>query len=750
MENQENTKKDHYIYFIHSYEENNNCIISIDKYDEEAESLEKIKQFEYKKEMITFYSDVYRFKIFKGALPKNEYEKYHVLILAESDKGKIYQFDIEFTDINKDFFVYDFNIYEPNFQLLSHEEQFEIYTDILRKVYKKASTTEENENFILSTLELLNRQGKKFNFYFYLLIFVECHRTKYAQEILLIFKPENITELGSFSESKIKVMKIRLNLLSKNINKSLNLKNAKDENELIELFYSIWLYFNMNFQKEKISEMFRDDKILDYLSKKLISFYDIYKELLLDKETLRKLIKKSKTFDDILIYLSYIGKNIVDFLNLIFSEFKFICDIYKEERHKLAEENIDKDEKREMEPIDIEKYVVTQKNDDIKKLYEVSSLIFTYQKLESVKIIKFSKNLIKNYVEYFEGVNLEALHIINKLILEIKKSYPKFEFTYNKKTMELIIHETGINCINRGKMKNNDILDFISSDVFFISKHFEKENFRPVTILSKINIEDLDDEFLKIWRNINFNQIFYNQKEKFYNTIADLVKNLKDFSLLYELFMIYDSRKYENYSLGIMQNKYVDLLKNFEKEKCPNFIEDTIKLISLSDEYNVNNKGLLQYIQTNLNFEIVKEIYFKLLEKNENLSKKTKDIITTYLINEKNISCPEDLINLIVVFKNIRKEIFCTITKYTLEEADFFSYKETDNFKFYKGLIDNQIINIDLGYKESGYIKKIEKSTNILYKKIKNFDIKYNDIITFFESEKNKSIFKKNFLIYIF
>ena len=139
----------------------------------------------------------------------------------------------------------------------------------------------------------------------------------------------------------------------------------------------------------------------------------------------------------------------------------------------------------------------------------------------------------------------------------------------------------------------------------------------------------------------------------------------------------------------------------------------------------------------------MKEIYFKLLEKNKNISRKTKDIIITYLTNEKNISFPEDLINLIVVFKNIRKEVFCKITKYTLEETDFFSYEETDNFKFYKGLIDNQIITIDLGYKESEYIKKIEKSMNILYKKIKTFDIKYNDIITFFESEKNKNIFKQ-------
>ena len=588
MDNKENEKKDNFVYFIHTYEKAKKFQISIPKEYKEAESLEKIKQYEKKKESIEFVSQVYRFKLIQGSLQKAEDRKYHLLILAEADGDKKYQFEIKFADDDKDIFFYDFNIEEENYQPLTHEEQFEIYTDILRKVYNKLVSSQENENFISSTLILLGGEDEKFNFYFYLLIFLECHKTKYAQELLLKFKPENIGELGAFQEAKIKVMKGRLNLLAKNINKSLNLKNAKDENELIELFYSILLYFNMNFQKEKITEMLNDDKVLEYLSKKLISFREIYKDLLLDKDTVRKLIKKSKTFDDILIYLPYIGKNIIDFLNLIYSEFKFICDIYKSEQDKLNDENKDKDEKKEMKQIDVEKYVVTQKNDNIKKLYEVLSLILTSQKLESVKIIKFSENLVKNYVEYFNGQNMEALQLINKLIQEIKKTYINFEFKYNKKDMDLIIHETGLDIINRGEMKSNEILDFISSDIFFTSNSYKKDYFRPVTILSKIKVEEIDEQFLKSWRNINFNQIYCDWIEKFYNTIADLIKNIKDFGILYKLFLIYDSQKYEKDSLKIMKKKYIDLLQTLEKEKCPNFVEDTIKLISLIDENKID------------------------------------------------------------------------------------------------------------------------------------------------------------------
>ena len=743
MKNKENVKKDNFIYFINTHEKNKAFLISISKDYKESESLEMIKQYERKKELIELSSDVYRFKIIPGAISKKEdEEKYHILILAKSDGDKIYQYDIKFPGDLKDFFVYDFNLEDINYQPLSLEEQFEIYIDILRKVYKKLDESEENENFISSNLEFLKDEGKKFSFYFYLLLFIEGRRTKYVQEILLKFNPENINELGLFKEDKIKIIRSRLNILSKNVNKSLSLENAKNEHELKELFYSILLYFNMNFQKEKIAEMFKDNNIMDYLSKQLLTFHDIYKDLLIEKDPLRKLIQKSKTFDDILNYLPYIGKNIINFLNLIYSEFKFICEIYISEQEKLNDENQNKEDKKEMKQIDIEKYVVIQKTDDIQKLNEVSGFIFSSQELNSVKIIKFSENLIKNYVEFFNGQNIEALQYINKLIIEIKKHYKNFDFKYNNKDMDLIIHDTGIDIINRGEMKSNEILKFIKNDIFFTSNAYKKDFFRPLTILNKISIESIDEQFFKIWHTIKFNEIYSEWMEDFYKTLANLIKNIKDFGLLYKLFLIYDAKKYDNDSLKTMKQKYINLLQTLEKEKYKNFVEDSSKLISLIDENKIDTKDLLKHIQDNLDFEQVKEIYMKLFEENKNISKTTKDIIITYLVNDKNMSMPENLVLLIKNCKNIRKEIFCKITKYSLEEKNFLSFEESENYNFYKGLIDEKIIEQNLEYKESGYIKKIEKTINTLNEKIKNFDIKYNDIITFFQTEENKTIFK--------
>ena len=54
----------------------------------------------------------------------------------------------------------------------------------------------------------------------------------------------------------------------------------------------------MNFQNEKIIEMFHDEKILTYLSKKLITFYKLFQSLSLPINIVRNLIKNSKTFDE--------------------------------------------------------------------------------------------------------------------------------------------------------------------------------------------------------------------------------------------------------------------------------------------------------------------------------------------------------------------------------------------------------------------------------------------------------------------
>ena len=76
-------------------------------------------------------------------------------------------------------------------------------------------------------------------------------------------------------------------------------------------------------------------------------------------------------------------------------------------------------------------------------------------------LIKFSKSLIGKYIEFYYGKSLKKLQLLTNLINLIKKNDKKFEFKYEDKDIDLIIHETGIELIKNKKMKNTEILDFI-------------------------------------------------------------------------------------------------------------------------------------------------------------------------------------------------------------------------------------------------------------------------------------------------
>ena len=240
--NQENVKEDNlpnkekpkcnFFYFIDTHENKKNYKIYLPDDYEGKDSLRKI----YQKEIKNLSSEVYSFKIIPGALKKGEDQNYKILILADDEEGNKYQ-----------------------------------------NVIKKTMDSPDNQNLIVSTSRLFENEDIKYTFTFYFLIFLECFNTKKVQEFFMRFKPEKIEGLGVFPESRVRIIQNRLNIISKNPEKCLYLKDAKDEVEMIELFYPILLYFNMNYQKEKVEEMLKDDKILTFLSKKLISFANCIK-----------------------------------------------------------------------------------------------------------------------------------------------------------------------------------------------------------------------------------------------------------------------------------------------------------------------------------------------------------------------------------------------------------------------------------------------------------------------------------------
>ena len=289
-----------------------------------------------------------------------------------------------------------------------------------------------------------------------------------------------------------------------------------------------------------------------------------------------------------------------------------------------------------------------------------------------------------------------------------------FLIKIDNKEICLLIHETRIELIKRKEMKNNEVLNFIKIDDYFNKPEFDKAIYRPIEVLDGIDIETLDEAFFKNWIKINFNMIFNKCIYQFYEKIASLIKDMKYFGLLYKFFLIYKEKDYKSEILQIMKNKFMELLPKSNIERCQNFVEETIKLISLLDKKNLETKNLLELIQNNLDFEKVYNLYIKLSDKNKELNKNTKEIIDGYFTSNKNNKNPLSLIYLIKNCKNIRKDVFSKINKYAVNELDFLFPYETENYKLFKGLIDNNVIDREFEYKCAKYIEIVMKNISVL------------------------------------
>ena len=288
-------KEYHFIYFIESHDESKQIQITLPDY-KEANTLEFLIKKDSSKFKKSLISNLYRFKLYPDNCDKDKKEHEISIKIEEKKQEEIVnesQSIIKVHDIHKDFYEYNLNMENINPIRLSYDQQFEIYVEYVRKVMKKLQTTKENDELIQSTQLLLK---EKYDFLFYLLIFLECFLSKLSCSHLLSFNPENIRGVGHISEQKLKQIKNILNMISR---KPEMIKIDKEElkNQAIEMFYFIYFYFNVIVLNEKVSDIIKDDKIFNYLYEKILQNQKFLYSIILPKEIVCKLIEKSKNFD---------------------------------------------------------------------------------------------------------------------------------------------------------------------------------------------------------------------------------------------------------------------------------------------------------------------------------------------------------------------------------------------------------------------------------------------------------------------
>jgi len=178
----------------------------------------------------------------------------------------------------------------------------------------------------------LNEEDNKYDLLFYFSIFLNSFTSDFIQNHLLSFDPKKIKGVGEIPERRLKPIKNILNKFVKDP-EQIHIKDEKLRLETTKLFYSLALYFNLYFQKENIKEMFDNDKICHHLFEKLLSYREFFKDLILPKKDLSKLIKKAKKYEQILTLLFYLGTDCITFLEVVLETKEYIY-IFQEKMNK--------------------------------------------------------------------------------------------------------------------------------------------------------------------------------------------------------------------------------------------------------------------------------------------------------------------------------------------------------------------------------------------------------------------------------
>ena len=615
----------------------------------------------------------------------------------------------------------------PKSYSFSLEEQFLIYIDFLRNGYMKIKQkSRQNFGLILSIQQLLEENDKKFKFTFYLIIFLECYATPLVQRLLLCFKPSKIEAVGIISVGKLKQVTNVLNVIEKNPNKILVHINEKLKKKLGIRLFAILFYFNFYFNKDRITTIFTEGKNNEYIFPALLDYNELSDFLKLDSAQFQLLIDFTENFDQLTIALSY-NKNVQELLDKILLNFEKIFHLYTIE---IEEYNIKiKNGEYIKKPIiNISELALPDRKDCMQKICDLYCSIITIEKNYTKEhFIDFSSSFFEAYVTYFNSISIDNLMKIKETITFSNKNSINIEWTFD---INAIIHENGVLFSSSGKFNNNDLLDFITSrDEYYISSTYQK--LRSLDILNGLDISSFDDKFYEKWKKIKWNDIFKEQKVSFYEKILTFIKILNDFSIFYKLFDLNEIK--DNFIIELLQKKIVELYKNYNPEKNLNFIEDLILLLYLSDKKNVKiDSFLTNNIQKDFNAILVNKIYIDLLSKyGDDISQKTKKIIAKFFTETPHNMNPDTLLYLISSCPNCLKNIFENLEQYNITKEDFLKLEDTDNYKLYKDLLDNNYLDKN-EIKNTYYIKVSKDIANKLIKDIEQGELTFKEISIFY------------------
>ena len=614
-------------------------------------------------------------------------------------------------------------------------EEFDIYITYLKEKLKLNKDSIEYKDFLNSLFNYLNKNELKeiIDFSFYITLFLESLNTEYFIKLLEIFNSEKIKDQTILTQNQIDEFKNIINDLD-NLPKIEKEEEATKEQLEINL-YSIIFYFCYKYENKNLDYLLENLNSQKYILKGLLSKRPFFSKIILKKNVIIELIQISESFKNITDALSF-NRDFVTLLEII------------NENIALFNEKIDE---KENSLINIDKFIIPKREDDMIKINSEIHKYLSNEKQYNKKFLKLSPNIFEKYLIFFDSMNLDNINLINNTIKEIKEVNPGFEI---KNDIDFFIHNCTISNSKQHKLNNMEILNYIQYNKFYNDDKYNSIKYRSIEIIVGIDVSSIDAEFIQKWKQIDFLKIFYNNYYDFLIEVCKLVTNISYFGILFELLnknkgeSIY--KIFDNDLIMLLQNVFEQLLKTYEPEKCPNFIDDVADLIFYTDQYCNNIIYFLrENIQKNLNNKIISNIYLKVLSKYKFISELVLDIIVSFFTQNYWNTNISTLLELIKSTPQIKSKIMNKLDNYVIKEDEFFEVTETNNYKLLAGLLKSDIFfqNEGLG---GNYIQKTMKVIQLAMQDVKYLNMNYNLINYFVENKKEDVLYERLLTIFFY
>ena len=699
----------------------------------------KIMTFDVNEERLRYLDKNKASETFQCYIPLSAYGKTFKgnIFIKKNEHSFIYNF--KFNSYISNFISYFRNEYPPPKSIpLSNYYQLKIYKSTVTSANFKRQRNSLLNSLFNNSLELIQlneNKNQKYDFIFYLELF---KLVALKNDVIKVIDAFDIRRINNSKDKEVikkysKILNTVENSKLENVIKSL--QNEKEKDKCRENFYTLYLYFTYNFERENLEILLQNKKIWKYLIKVLqnnsIFFYNIQ----LPEEIFEEMINMTPlSFKEMESIFSFINsfEQVLSFINAHIDKIYIRClGRGNRVKYKLILSDFN---------------IISTENDNFTNIYKELSTLINFEKANKTFAI-LDENFWKNFVTPNYINNLHNLILIDNCINKCKEVDSSLKMDIYEYILKTVVH-----LIIEGQLKNVELLNFIKDNKYFRDKSYSKLYYRPLEMFSGIDLESANEEFYKLWQEVNMFDMYSFLENKAQKIILEKITHMKDFWKLFKLFNFNEEKKPDIKSIGLLMPKFVELIKTYTKESCPNFINDASLLIYGINRTNYKIKLFLENnIQKNLDNETVSEIYLNISKKYTDLSKDLVNVIINYFINDKKNLQLQAIIELLKVVKDIKfiKAIFNKIDKLIIKEEELFNeIKDIDSFKLLDWIQKENLIEKNQEIKDTIYVKDTYKIQAKILDSMKTGNIKYNTISTWYI--KNMDIFKEKLGILLF